>query len=153
MTVDHLHPFEREFWTNMSFFGSSICYVFIILTLLSFQHFALAFKFFALLCIMYAITTLIRMVYYKERPIAQAHHNFFEKIDSSSFPSMHAMRATSLYTWLIVLYSPLIYISIMSIVVLLVLVSRVMLGKHFIVDLIAGSVIGVILTILVHLFL
>jgi membrane-associated phospholipid phosphatase len=149
----HLQKLEHEFWTDLSFFGSSICYVFIIILLLTFAHYKLAFKFTVLLCIMYAVTTLIRLTYYKKRPIPEKNDTFFERIDSSSFPSMHSMRTTSLYTWIILFAAPVAFISFAGVLTILALLSRIMLGKHDIIDVFAGGLIGVLLTILVHVFL
>src|SRR5512140_2533540 len=44
----------------------------------------------------YGVTYCIRAVYHKERPRPQAHTTHLERIDASSFPSMHSMRAAIL---------------------------------------------------------
>ena len=42
----------------------------------------------------YAITALLRLLFFKHRPKKEKFKNLIEKIDAATFPSLHSMRAT-----------------------------------------------------------
>lgn len=91
------------------------------------------------------IGSVIKIIFPKKRPNKQTYNNLIEKIDAGSFPSIHASRITLTY---LTLFSStdIISIKIASIlVILLVIISRVLLKKHFIIDVIGGFIIGFII--------
>src|SRR3989338_4092187 len=57
---------------------------------------ALALKLIVALAIAYIVTFTIRIAYFKQRPKQQKYNTILQKIDASSFPSLHSMRATIL---------------------------------------------------------
>ena len=69
--------------------------------------------------------------------------SLIEKIDSSSFPSMHAARATvlSLFAYFNLQFNLFIFILILS---LIILYSRIYLKKHYFRDILAGILIGIL---------
>ena len=54
------------------------------------------------LIIIYVLTFLIRLFYFKARPKKVHYKNFLEKLDASSFPSVHAARITFISLFLII---------------------------------------------------
>ena len=91
------------------------------------------------------IGSVIKIIFPKKRPNKQTYNNLIEKIDAGSFPSIHASRITLTY---LTLFSntDIISIKIASIlIILLVIISRVLLKKHFIIDVIGGFIIGFII--------
>ena len=110
-------------------------------------HTFLSLKLLAGLIIAYALTAGIRFMYYKERPLPKRHTNVFERIDASSFPSLHAMRATLLAGVLsAVLVHPL-QLGVLGICVLLTCYSRVHTQKHHASDVVAGVVFGALIVL------
>ncbi|QQG40032.1 MAG: phosphatase PAP2 family protein [Candidatus Aenigmatarchaeota archaeon] len=98
--------------------------------------------------LIYPITALIRLVYYKKRPKPETHTNFIEWIDSSSFPSIHA--ANSFYM-AFVLHSA--FASNPASLFLFFLAAfvgytRIYFKKHYPVDVAGGAVLGLALSYL-----
>ncbi len=98
-----------------------------------------------LLC--YAITTAIRLVYFKKRPEEQKFKNIFEKIDASSFPSLHAMRAGALGVITAVFFNNAIITAAALVMIGAVGATRVMLRRHHPIDTTAGIAIGGIIAV------
>ncbi len=94
----------------------------------------------------------VKLAYFKQRPKKQIYHNFLERIDASSFPSLHAAR--SLVIALIVanhfgnLQTTIFLIGL----AVLVAYSRIYLKKHFWTDVIGGWVLGSIVFWLITFF-
>ncbi|MBD3252118.1 phosphatase PAP2 family protein [Candidatus Pacearchaeota archaeon] len=106
------------------------------------------------LIFIYSITFFIRLVYYKSRPKKVPYKNLIEKIDSSSFPSLHAARSTLIVLFLIfAIKLSLIFVLLISVPWLLVLYSRIYLKKHYIVDIFGGIILGVLGLILSFLII
>lgn len=97
-----------------------------------------------IVCVMviYALIVLIRTVYFKKRPRAEQYRNFMEKIDASSFPSVHAARITVLFLVSIYAYQNYLAAILGGIILLVVCYSRMYLKKHDIVDVISGVLMG-----------
>ncbi len=89
-----------------------------------------------------AIGIAIKLTFFKDRPKKMEKRNLLEKLDAGSFPSMHTSRSAFLYLVLFVLVqNPFSYLFIaLSIIVG---VTRVLLKKHYIKDVIAGYVLGI----------
>lgn len=97
------------------------------------------------LVLCYIATTVLRITFFRQRPKKQQFRNALERIDASSFPSLHAMRATVLALIIAVFFNqPIVWI-LATLAVLAVAVTRVMLKRHHRSDVIAGLVVGVII--------
>ena len=83
----------------------------------------------------------IRIFYYKDRPRKEAHNNFLEKLDASSFPSIHSARSSFIF---LVLYSLTNYPANLLFILLFLIVgfTRIMLKKHYLIDVLFGFIIG-----------
>ena len=109
-----------------------------------------------LLCISlfcsYSIGLIIKFFYYKPRPQVQAYTNAWEKIDASSFPSIHTSNSmVCAFRWV---WASTSFMSRDSIVLVLLLslfwiwfyvcisYSRVVLKKHYWIDLLGGTIFG-----------
>jgi membrane-associated phospholipid phosphatase len=93
--------------------------------------------------LIYLITAIIRVFYFKQRPEKRRYKNFLEKLDASSFPSIHAARITLLFLIVFEIFSQYSYIIIASFILwLLVLSSRIYLKKHDLWDVIGGVILG-----------
>ncbi|MEK6905855.1 MAG: phosphatase PAP2 family protein [Nanoarchaeota archaeon] len=90
-----------------------------------------------------SIIILIRIFYFKDRPKKEMHTNFVERIDASSFPSMHTARIFFLAI-LFSVYFANRYLTILCIIIaVLVSYSRIYLKKHDWIDVLGGVAVGV----------
>jgi len=93
--------------------------------------------------IIYFITIFIRLFYFKNRPKKIKYKGFVEKIDASSFPSVHAARITLLFVFFVkFFFKDLILISLSFMILLMVLSSRIYLKKHYFNDVVGGIFLG-----------
>ena len=103
------------------------------------------------LVVVYMLGIGIRQIYFKERPKKLKYTNWPEKIYASSFPSIHSMR-----TWLYVMVFGLHFDNLLLWIVLIcvgiiVAYSRMYLEKHDFVDVVVGSMVGIVVGIAVVL--
>ena len=91
----------------------------------------------------FALTVLIRMISFKERPDRQPFNNFLTRIDASGFPSLHSMRASVLATLLILQLNNPVLIILLILYALAVGSSRVWQKRHYASDVVAGLILGV----------
>ncbi|MFH1290361.1 MAG: phosphatase PAP2 family protein [Nanoarchaeota archaeon] len=139
------NSFVRRFSEEITSLGGVIFYFIILLFFLLDGDLN---RFMALLLaqiIIYAATFTTRLFYFKKRPENRLHNNFLEKIDASSFPSVHAARATVLLLFFIISFQTNIYLTLLFVVLApLVLYSRIYLKKHDLADVIGGILLGII---------
>jgi len=97
--------------------------------------------------IIYLGTLIFRLVYFKHRPEKIKYKSFLEKVDASSFPSIHAARVTFLSIFLIwFIVNDILLIGLIAILAILVFYSRIYLKKHDIVDIIGGILLGIVVS-------
>ncbi len=92
--------------------------------------------------ITFAVVIIIRMIYFKDRPRKQPHSNFVERIDASSFPSLHAARAVFIALVFIQHFSSRVMTVFLLAAAVLVIYSRIYLWKHDLWDVFGGIVLG-----------
>lgn len=91
------------------------------------------------------VGSVIKVLFPKKRPDGQTYNTLLEKIDAGSFPSLHASRITIAYLTLI-FYSDQLIIKVgWGFLIFLVIISRVLLKKHYITDVIGGFAIGILI--------
>lgn len=91
------------------------------------------------------LASFIKIVFPKKRPNGQTYSNILEKIDAGSFPSIHASRITLVYLTLFSFTDNISFKIVFLIVIVLVLFSRILLKKHYWVDVFGGFIIGVLI--------
>jgi membrane-associated phospholipid phosphatase len=98
------------------------------------------------LCV--AITSLIRIFYFRNRPAKQDYYNFLERIDASSFPSLHTARIVFICITLAYFFwnnfQNNYTTAFFTFVAVIVAYSRIYLKKHDWWDLLGGVVLGTI---------
>lgn len=134
--------YKEEIWQDIK--GLSGVPFFLVLIIISFLvgERTLACQLIIGLALAYAVTVVIRLLYFKRRPDKQGYHNLIEKIDASSFPSLHAMRAAVLATILSAFFESALLTPLFALAAVAVGVSRVMTKRHDISDVLAGLILG-----------
>jgi len=143
--------FDREsgFFREMSAFGNFIVLSFLLLIFFGFNYNFLR-VYFCFLSLE-LISCLIKLVFYKERPKKEKHSNILEKISASSFPSSHSAR--SIFVFLVIFFQLTGHVKLLLILVpFAVGLSRVLIRKHYVSDVIAGYVLGLIIFMSYFLF-
>ena len=95
------------------------------------------------------ISALIRIVYFKQRPQRRQFRNVIERIDASSFSSLHTMRATILA---VLLSQSQLMLSVFLVVAGGVAFARFKLKQHDAADVMCGYIIGFVVAMLVRYF-
>ncbi len=90
------------------------------------------------------ICSLVKLAARRTRPDNQTGSSFLERIDSGSFPSIHTARMAAVGALLIGRLPSLEMTIIVGAAVILVGVSRVILKRHHLSDVLAGAVLGVL---------
>jgi membrane-associated phospholipid phosphatase len=96
------------------------------------------------LAIIVVVTVVTRLLFFRDRPRRQAYTGVISRIDASSFPSLHSARATYLAVMLSVVSESIGVALLSSLLALLVCCSRYKLRKHFVSDIVAGVVLGLV---------
>jgi len=139
----YFRTITEETIRDFSGFGNPV--VLIVLVFLFFGLSKATFMVFVGLLVVEIISNGVKLFHFKERPVKHEHGNFLEKIYAASFPSVHSARSSffflSLYT---VLAQPVSYLALLTL--FLVGVSRVVLKKHDVIDVMAGFCIGFIVS-------
>ena len=137
---------------DITTFGGIVFFGFVILLAIGFGEMRLLLSLFFGLIFSLAITVVIRLFYFKNRPSKQTYHNLIEKIDASSFPSWHSARAV----FLCLLFVNYFNNDLLSVILVLfsaaVLYSRIYLRKHDWIDVMGGIVLGVGTYLIILLF-
>ena len=122
---------------SMVFFGI-IFFVFMLL-----KNWSMSYTLLLGMAMIAIIVTILRALYFKERPEKRNFHSWIEKIDASSFPSMHAARGTFLLL-ILASYMNIFALNILcGILIISICYSRWRLRKHHISDILVGLMIGV----------
>ncbi|MFA5020217.1 MAG: phosphatase PAP2 family protein [Candidatus Pacearchaeota archaeon] len=101
------------------------------------------------LIIIYLATFLIRIFYFKNRPQKQDYKNLLERLDASSFPSVHSARISFIFIFMEYHFLSSVYLSLLFLILLsLVLYSRIYLKKHDLADVIAGVILGTLTSLI-----
>ena len=130
----------NEFIRDFTAFGDLLVILFLSFIILEIKDFIFVFLglvFIQIIC--YGI----KAVFFKERPNKEKHNSFLEKINASSFPSIHTARATFVYTaWFF--FTNYQFKVLFLLLILIVALTRVFLKKHYKIDVVAGFILGII---------
>lgn len=129
---------------DVSCFGSIIFLGVVFFTAVIFQFYDLAFKIIIGQVIIYLIAGPIKFLYNKKRPNERTYNDIIEKIDASSFPSIHAARITLLSILLHFFGKNMLFTALLVIITLFVFYSRIHVKDHDVKDVIGGFITGLI---------
>jgi membrane-associated phospholipid phosphatase len=139
----------KEFIEECSAFGSFPFFLFLIGLFFLIGQVKLGIWLIIGLILSFAIIIVIKLFYFKERPLKKEHKNLFEKIEASSFPSLHSWRIVMILVFLSYYYKSVYLTIFLGIVTVIVLFSRKYLKKHFWIDIVFGALFGLIMSWLI----
>lgn len=136
---------SREFLEDVKAFGGLPIYLALIAVFFVLGYVSMSVRLLIGLVLAYALTSSIRFIFFRQRPDKQKFKGLAQKIDASSFPSLHAMRAGCLAVLLILFFSNF-WITVISIIAAVcVALVRVVQKRHFASDVIVGLIIGAVI--------
>lgn len=140
------HKFIHMLFRDITTFGGQIFYALILICTLALQEYSLFWMLLWGNIISIVVVVLTRTFYFKPRPNKQTFSNWLEKMDASSFPSLHSARIWFIALLLIEFFKYAFPIT--TIFILLATVtsySRIYLKKHDWADVVAGLLLAGIL--------
>ena len=148
-----LEKYKNDFFRDLTSFGGTYFFIFAIILFLLLNEIRI-FKILLIgLFLTYIISFVIRICYFKNRPNKEKYTNFIMKIDASSFPSVHSMRAIFMAIIISKFFANPIMIIFLLLWALIVSYSRVYIKKHYWIDIIVGLIIGILLAFLLLRFI
>jgi len=96
------------------------------------------------------ISIIVKSLFFHNRPKKQKIKTLIDRIDASSFPSVHSARITIMIYLMIRYFSNIILQIFLMLIGLLVIYSRIYLKKHYFRDIIAGTLLGLIMSIIIQ---
>ena len=138
-----LHTILDIGFRDITTFGGAIFYLLLIFSLFLLDQNKIASVLSGGFMITLIITVIIRLLYFRPRPKKQGYHNIVERIDASSFPSLHTARMVFLAGVGIQSFRNTITTISLIVFALSVLYSRIHLKKHDWIDVLGGIVVGV----------
>lgn len=143
-----LKNYFKELPRDLTVFGGFYFLLVLSLILISLKSYDLFYKILFGVVSTYVIAFIIRIFYFKDRPNKEQYTNLITKIDASSFPSVHSARAVFTALVLSSFFANNYLTAIFIIVALLTCYSRILIKKHFLIDVIAGIILGIILYVI-----
>lgn len=142
----------RELVFDITAFGGVAIFLAVILFSAIFLP-RLSLELFVAMVLCYVVVMGVRLLYFRKRPDDSEVKYWYDRVTQSSFPSMHAARATALSS-VIALFFADVYVTIFAVaVVLLTAWSRVWLRRHYVSDVVVGVIVGLVISYGVHLVL
>ena len=136
--------FDFQPWRDLTSLGSIVFYALLSFSVLLFAEFNLFWQLLFGFVLTLAVISLTRAIYFRSRPNHRTYKNLLEKIDASSFPSVHAARCIFLALALGNHFQNFYLTSFFVLTALTIMYSRIVLKKHDWIDLTAGTVLGII---------
>ena len=138
---------SRTLFLIISLFGTPFFYIPVTAFLLKINP-KLAINLIFILISNEVICGAIKYAYPKKRPVPMPNKTFLQKYFAGSFPSVHTARITAFSIAIVSLYQNRIFILIASLLIIAVGYSRIYLKKHYVIDVLAGFMIGAVISIL-----
>lgn len=146
---EKMNELLHDRWMELGAFGSLVWMGILILASIIDGVWLLGLRVFVGTIVCFALTTIVRLLYFKARPKKMKYQSLLGKIDASSFPSAHAMRASMvavlIETTLGSNWMPVALV--FAFIALGVGISRIVTRKHDWVDVSVGLVLGGLIAI------
>ena len=148
-----IKKYTDTFFRDVTAFGGLFFYALVALVFLVLGDFAQSYRLIAGVVLIYVVAISIRTFYFKYRPSLQKFDTFWQRLDASSFPSVHAARAVVVAVVLGDATGNLTIRVAFGVLAVLVAVSRVYLREHDIIDVICGLALGALVAFVLVTFL
>ena len=146
------NKFIGEIFRDVTALGSIYFAISLLAITFWLEEYSLTQKLLIGIIITFIVTSGIKYFFFKNRPKKETYHNIAEKIDASSFPSLHTARAI----FIVLLFSYHFYDVLLTIIffslAFLVAYSRIYLKKHFLTDIAGGIVLGAVTFLITTVF-
>ena len=144
--------FGKDFWNDVTSVGSLFFYLLVLVMVFFLGQPFLGTQLTIALVSCYIIGVPIKLFFFQRRPNKQTYKTLVQKFDAASFPSVHSMRVVCLAAVLTFFLKSIVFSVIALGLVIAVMYSRIRLNKHYVGDIVAGAVFGVIVPVLVIYF-
>ncbi len=139
------------FMKDFSSIGSMVFYGLVMIMFFILEFYKISLFLLLSFILLSSITIIIRSIYFKTRPNVMKHNSFFERLDASSFPSVHSARIIVLFlTYLFFFEINLSITIVLGAITLCVLYSRIYLKKHYLIDVVFGVLNGFVVGVIVN---
>jgi undecaprenyl-diphosphatase len=142
--INKFQKFIPQLFRDLTSLGSLVFFAWILLFVLAMKEFSLFLQLVFGTVFTLIMVVFIRMVYFKNRPNKQNHSNFIERMDASSFPSLHSARIVFLAITLASFFKTEYVTIFFTIFAVLVMYSRYYLRKHDLWDILGGILLGLL---------
>lgn len=146
--------FNTSFMKVITFFGSAIPFIVIVLLVLIFiKNKAYSFYMFINLLWVYIVSIIFKNIIMRERPML----SLIEKPSDFSFPSGHTMCSVAFYGFIVYLllkniknyFLKWLIVFVFSMLVIFIGISRIYLNVHYFTDVIGGFILGSICLLMI----
>ncbi len=144
MRIPKLDKYLNVLFRDITSFGSFAFHFFLLIFVLAMGDYTLVWKLLFSFFFTLAVTILIRMFYFKDRPSKQNFSNFAERIDAASFPSLHTARTVAMALIVINSVQKNAVTVFLAGFAAIIIYSRVYLQKHDWEDVAGGIILGVV---------
>lgn len=138
-----IKKWSKECVRDVTSLGGFTLYWFIIFLFIGLTEWSLVGKLIFSFFVTMGIAYVIRIIYFKERPLREFYATHVERMEASSFPSLHTMRFSALATVLVPYFDNFLAGVFLGIFVVVVGLSRMNLKKHYLIDVVVGLLLGV----------
>lgn len=118
------------------FFYAPLCVVFAVFDFAASVRLAMA------LAVVEVFCGILKFIYPKERPVPLPRKTFYQRYEAGSFPSVHSARTAAMAVFFSLQYPHWSVAAVGVLALLVVGYSRIFLQKHYLVDVVAGALIG-----------
>lgn len=151
MDSEFLERQKKDLVRDISALGSLFSYLLLMMLFLIPKRYDVFIRLLAGAILIYTVTILIRSFYFKERPNKYPYKSYIEKLDASSFPSLHSARIAFLSMVFIKHFNNVFLTVLIIILAIGVVYSRIELKKHDLKDVLGGVVVGFVIYLIIIL--
>jgi undecaprenyl-diphosphatase len=135
---------KNDLIRDITALGSLFFYVLLIFLFLLLKNYDIFRRLLMGLVIIYPVTIIFRTFLFKNRPKKIKYDSYIEKLDATSFPSLHAARTAAMAAILVNFFNNFIISILLLFIALAIAYSRIYLKKHDWKDVLGGIVLGIL---------
>jgi len=146
-----MHLITKDLVEGLTAFGSTAFYGFVIVFSLIYSMYDLAIQLIIAYALSLVIIVIIKSFYFRDRPKKMKAVTFLDRMNASSFPSLHSMRIIMLAIFCST-YLQNLYVTILSVVLVIITgVTRIVMKRHYVTDVLAGFLFGAVIALVMIL--